>query len=105
MSEMGFAPWYAGLTIGFLGRGSRCVYGIVVQDSSEWQSTDAESGFHGTMGDAGLGAGGDEVEYRGAGGFRAGARSGGDGDERFKGFGNREAFAKRSIDEVEEVCV
>src|SRR5947199_3894656 len=38
-SEMGLAPWYAGLRIGFAGRGVRSLYGIAVQDSREWQRT------------------------------------------------------------------
>lgn len=33
-SETGFLPWYAGLRIGFDGRGDRSVYGMAVNDSN-----------------------------------------------------------------------
>jgi len=35
MSLMGFAPWYAGLRMGFVGRGVRSLKGMAVHDSRE----------------------------------------------------------------------
>ena len=39
MSLIGFAPWYAGREIGFVGRGLRVWKGIAVHDSRLWQRT------------------------------------------------------------------
>lgn len=39
MSLMGLAPWYAGLRIGFVGRGIRSKYGMAVQLSRLWHKT------------------------------------------------------------------
>ena len=39
ISEMGFAPWYAGRLSGLVGRGVREEKGIAVQDSRAWQRT------------------------------------------------------------------
>lgn len=38
-SLMGFAPWYAGLSMGFLGLGTRSLKGMAVHDSRAWHST------------------------------------------------------------------
>lgn len=38
-NSLGFAPWYAGLKIGFLGLGVRSLYGTAVQLSSAWNRT------------------------------------------------------------------
>ncbi len=39
ISLMGLAPWYAGLLMGFVGRGVRSKYGMAVQLSRLWHRT------------------------------------------------------------------
>lgn len=65
----------------------------------------AEGGLEVAVGDAGLGALGDEVENGGAGGLGAGARGGGDGDEGLERLVDGAAVAEGRVDKVQEVGV